>query len=156
MPQHDYRWVRKHVFFIEIWLNWPFKLDCTSGFWDRKQHMQHQQTPQMYIPSAVLPVKLINRCARASQPTVAAIVSVVQHRPTVRYSAEDHRPELPHSSGTQHYEAQWKHLRRSWFTSRNRHVLHHMISKLHMHNSLSYPGQFSSPQNDPFLAKEVI
>lgn len=35
-------------------------------------------------------VELINRCTRSSQSTVTAIVSVVQHWPAVRYSAQDH------------------------------------------------------------------
>lgn len=59
---------------------------------------------------AVLPVKLINRCARASQPAVAAVISVVQRWPAIRYRAQDHGPELPQSSITQHYETQQRHV----------------------------------------------
>ena len=63
--------------------------------------------------SSVLPVQLINRCARASQSTVAAVVSVVHYGPAVGYSAEDHLPELPHRSVTQHCETQWRQKSKS-------------------------------------------
>lgn len=48
------------------------------------------------------PVELIDGRPRAAQPAVTAVVCVVQQGPAVGYGADNHGPELPHSSVTHH------------------------------------------------------
>lgn len=47
-----------------------------------------------YEVDGLWPIQIINRCAWASQSTVAAVVGVVQCRPAIRHQTQDHPPEL--------------------------------------------------------------